>query len=87
MVRGPIGNNISRPRFPVNLHQGLYLHVLDKLIVDYTLARGPIGSNYLMAGPVCMHLFTQRVACLANLTDRIVCGDFHCIYVILTDRS
>ena len=24
LVRGPIGNNFSRPRLPVNWHQGLY---------------------------------------------------------------
>ena len=48
-MRGPIGNNFSRPRFPVNLHQGLYLYVLDKLRVDYTQrwtqlgAIGPMG--------------------------------------------
>ena len=41
-MRGQIGNNFSRPRFPVNLHQGLYLYVLDKPRVDYTLARGPL---------------------------------------------
>ena len=29
-MRGPIGNNFSRPKFPVNLRQGLYLYVLDK---------------------------------------------------------
>ena len=32
--------------FPVNLHQGLYLCVLDKPRVDYTLARGPVGTNF-----------------------------------------
>ena len=37
-VRGPIGNNFSQPRFPVNLHQGLYLYVLDKPIVGGPLA-------------------------------------------------
>ena len=44
--RDLIGNNFSRPRFPVNLHQGLYLYVLDKPRVDYTLAWGPIGNNF-----------------------------------------
>ena len=28
-----------------NFHQGLYLYVLDKLRVDYTLARGPLGAG------------------------------------------
>ena len=40
---GPIGNNFSWPWFPVNLHQGLYLYVLDKPRVDYTLVWGPLG--------------------------------------------
>ena len=30
----------------MNLHQGLYLDVLDKTTIDYTLARGPIGNNF-----------------------------------------
>ena len=37
-------------RFPVNLHQGLYLYVLEKPRVDYTLAligAGTIGSIVL----------------------------------------
>ena len=41
-VQGPIGNKFSQPRFPVNLHQGLYLYVPDKTRVDYTLAQGPL---------------------------------------------
>ena len=36
---GAIGNKFCRPRFPVNLYQGLYLYVLDKPRVDYTLAQ------------------------------------------------
>ena len=40
-VGGPIGNNFSRSRFPVNLQQRLYLYVLDKPRVDYTLAQSP----------------------------------------------
>ena len=41
-MRGPTGNIFNRPRFPVNLHQGLY-----NLRVDYTLARGPlIGAGH-----------------------------------------
>ena len=45
---GHIENNFSRPRFPVNLHQGLYLYVLDKPRVDYPLTRGPLrrGPNW-----------------------------------------
>ena len=44
-VRGPVGNYFSRPTFPVNLHQGLYLYVFGKPRVDDTLpgAIGPIG--------------------------------------------
>ena len=42
---GPIRNNYSRPRFPVNLHQGMYLYVVDKPRVDYTLTRGPLGTG------------------------------------------
>ena len=66
-MRGPIGNNFSRPRFPVNLHQGLYLYVLDKPRVDYTLARGPTGinwSNWLKAGadPGIVIIGSQNVA-------------------------
>ena len=51
-MRGPIGNNFSRPRFPVNMHQGLYLYVLDKPRVDYTLARGPL----MRGAPLCAGL-------------------------------
>ena len=31
-----IRNNFSRPRFPVNLHQCLYLYVLDKPRVEHS---------------------------------------------------
>ena len=39
------GNNFTRHRFPVNLHQCLYLYVLNKPRVDYTLARGPLSRG------------------------------------------
>ena len=44
LMSGPAlgGAGPSRPRLQVNLHQGLYLYVLDKPTVDYTLARGPL---------------------------------------------
>ena len=68
-VVGPIRNNFSRPRLPVNLHQGLYLYVLDKLRVDYTLAQGPLrcGAQLGAIGPiglrsalyVCMYVHTH----------------------------
>ena len=50
---GHIENNFSRPRFPVNL-LGLYLYVLDKPRVDYTLARGPLrrGAQLRAIGPI-----------------------------------
>ena len=53
-VRGLIGNKFGRPRFSVNLHQGLYLYVLDKARVDYTLARGPLrrGAQLGALGPI-----------------------------------
>ena len=44
-VRGPFGNSFIRPRFQVNLHRGVYLYVLDKTIVDYTLARGSLDAG------------------------------------------
>ena len=53
-MRDPIGNNFSRPRFPINLHQGLYLYVLDKPRVDYILARDTLrrGAQLEAIGPI-----------------------------------
>ena len=53
-MQGPIGSNFSRPRFPVNLHQGLYLYVLDKPKLNYTLPRGPLkrGTQLGAIGPI-----------------------------------
>ena len=39
------------PRFPCNLQQGLYLYVLDKPRIDYTLARGPLRRRTQL-GPI-----------------------------------
>ena len=55
-MRGPISNNVIGPRFPVNLHQGLYLYVLDNPRADYTLARGPIRNKFIRPRfPVNLH--------------------------------
>ena len=45
LKRGPIGNSFIRCSFPDNLHQGLYMYVLDKPRVDYTLARAPFSAS------------------------------------------
>ena len=49
-----MGTISVRPRFPANLHQGLYLCVLDKTRVGYTLARGPLrrGAQLGTIGPI-----------------------------------
>ena len=43
---GPNWEQFQSAQVPNNLHQGLYLYVLDNLRVDYTLARGPIGNSF-----------------------------------------
>ena len=52
--RAQFGNNFIWPRFPVNLHQGLYLYVLYKPRVCYTLAQGPLrrGAQLGAIGPI-----------------------------------
>ena len=65
---GPIGNNFSRPRFPVNLHQGIsiYLYVLDKPRVDPLRRGAQLGA----ISPIGLRpaLYTRYIA--ANRKER-----------------
>ena len=74
LARGPIGNSFSWPGFPVNLHQGLYLYVLDKPRVDYTLVRGPlmcvVQLGTVSVGPGSQSTCTKVCTCM-YLTSRV----------------
>ena len=62
LMSGPAlgGAGPSRPRLQVNLHQDLYLHVLDKPTVDYTLARGPLRRGAQLRAIGLCNLLTVR---------------------------
>ena len=59
----------------MNLHQGLYLYVLDKPRVDYTLAQGPLrrGAQLGAIGPIGLRLaLSKPKVCFVQLKHPVI---------------